>query len=122
MSVVYAIIEEFLKKGEQLNEIVMCMLFSIPTGLFDHHPMHSEYGAYNRALVSLVDTLWYGSTVRKDGNVFLDMESIFVNQAREVGVRRAWATHSLREFPALAHTRDGKDPSRRNLFVVKRNT
>src|SRR3989344_558150 len=52
VSIVYAIIEEFLKKGEQLNEIVMCMLFSIPTGLFDHHPMHSEYGAYNRALVS----------------------------------------------------------------------
>lgn len=121
MSIVYAVIEEFLKRGESLNRIAMCMLFSIPTELFDHHPRHPEHGAYNRALVTMVDTLWHGSTVRKDENVFLDMESVFVNQAREMGVRCAWATHSLRNFPSLAHTRDGKDPSRRNLFVVKRN-
>lgn len=121
VSIVYAIIEEFLKKDEPLNGIAMCMLFSIPTELFDHHPRHPEHGAYNRALITMVDTLWHGSTVRKNENVFLDMESIFVNQAREKGIRRAWATHSLRDFPALAHTRDGKDPSRRNLFVIKRN-
>ncbi|MBI2025446.1 hypothetical protein HYT04_01505 [Candidatus Kaiserbacteria bacterium] len=121
VSIVYALIEEFLKKGAPLNEIVMCMMFSVPTELFNHHPMHPEYGAYNRALIKLVDTLWDGSTVRKNDNVFLDMESLFVNQARDAGIRRAWATHSLREFPSLAHMSDGKDPSRRNLFVVKRN-
>lgn len=121
VSIVYTIIEELLKKGEPLNEIVLYMMFCMPAELFDHHPMHPEYGPYNRKLVEMIDTLWNGSTVRKDGNVFLDMESVFVNQAREMGIRRAWATHSLRDFPALAHTRDGKDPSRRNLFVIKRN-
>ena len=121
VSVVYAIIEELLKKGESLNEIVMCMMFSVPAESFDHHPMHPEYGTYNRELIKMIDMLWDGSTVRKNGCVFLDLESVFVNQAREIGVRCAWAIHSLREFPALAHTRDGKDPSRRNLFVVKRN-
>jgi len=121
VSIVYAIIEELLKKGEPLNEIVLYMMFCIPAELFDHHPMHPEHSEYNRKLVELVDTLWNGSTFQKDGNVFVDLESIFVKQAREMGVHRAWATHSLREFPALAHTRDGKDPSRRNLFVVKRN-
>ena len=121
ISVVYTIIEELLKKGESLNEIVLYMMFCVPAEMFDHHPLHPEHGTYNRKLVEMVDTLWNGSTFRKNGNVFLDMESIFVKQAREMGVYRAWATHSLREFPALAHTRDGKDPSRRNLFVVKRN-
>ncbi len=121
VSVVYALIEELLKVGEPLNEIVLCMMFCIPTELFDHHPLHPEHGVYNQKLAKMVDTLWNGSTFRKDGNVFLDLESVFVKQAREMGVHRAWATHSLREFPTLAHTRDGKDSSRRNLFIVKRN-
>lgn len=123
VSIVYTLIEEFLKKGEPLNEIVMYMMFCMPAELFDHNPMHPdrEHSEYNRKLIQMVDILWNGSTFRKNGNVFLDLESVFVKQAREMGVHRAWATHSLREFPDLAHTRDGKDPNRRNLFVIKRN-
>jgi len=122
VSIVYAMIEALAKRGAAPEDINMCMQFSIPTEMFEHSPDHPEYGAYNRALATLADTLWHGCVIRKNGSVFLDMESLFVEQAREVGIRCVWAMNSLAEFPALAHTRDTTDPSRRNLFVIKRNT
>ena len=123
VSVVNAIIEALLGKGEPLNGIVMCMLCSVPAELFEHRFDHPQYGSYNHALVNFVDARWPGCTTRR-GNVavFLNLESVFTAQALEAGVWHTWAMSSLRDYTALAHTRDGKCPSRRNLFVVKRNT
>ena len=121
ISIVYAIIDGLLGKGALLNEIAMLMMFSIPVGMFEHRPDDPKYGAYNKALDGLVGKLWPDGIVRRDGSMFVDLESIFLAQVRESGIRRVWTTHSLEEYPDLAHTRDGKDSSRRNLYVVRRN-
>lgn len=122
ISIVYALIDALKELGARTGDINMCMLYSIPSESFEHRLDHPEHGHYNRALGKLIDTLWPGCTNRKGNSIFLDMESLFIAQALEVGVRHTWAMNSLADFPALAHTRDGKDPSRRNLFVVKRNS
>ena len=99
----------------------MCMQFAIPAKWFEHTMDHPEHGAYNRALERFVGARWPDGIIRKNGSLFLDIEDIFLEQAREAGVRHAWSAHSLADFPDLAHTRDGRDPRRRNLFVVKRD-
>lgn len=121
VSVVYSIVEALKERGATVGEINMCMLYCIPAEVFEHRLDHPQYGSYNHALGKLVDTLWPGCTSKKDGSMFLDLESLFIAQALESGVKHTWAMNSLSDFPALAHTRDGKDPSRRNLFVIKRN-
>ena len=45
----------------------------------------------------------------------------WIEQARKSGIRSMWTAKSLTECPTLAHTHDGKDPLRRNLFIVRRN-
>lgn len=121
VSVVYSIIEALKERGARAGDITMCMMYCIPAEVFEHRLDHPQYGSYNRRLGEMVDALWPGCTVRKNNAVFLDLESLFIAQALESGVRHTWAMNSLSDFPALAHTRDGKDSSRRNLFVVKRN-
>lgn len=121
VSVVYSIVEALKERGARASEINMCMLYCVPAEVFEHRLDHPQYGSYNHELGKFVDTLWPGCTARKNGAMFLDLESLFIAQALDVGVRHTWAMNSLSDLPALAHTRDGKDPSRRNLFVVKRN-
>ena len=122
-SIVYAIMEAFSERGANADETSMCMLFSIPSSKFEHRFDHPEYGTYNRALSDFIENRWPSGIRKNDNGVFLDLENIFLEQTREVGIHQnAWVDHSLaeHEHKDLAHTRDGKDPRRRNLIVVKR--
>lgn len=122
LSVVDAIIEQFRWREIELSEITMILLFSIPMQAFEHNADHPVHGAYNRALADFVDHRWPGGILHEKEKTLLDLEQVFVGQARQAGVTKAWATHSLAEHPDLAHTRDGKSPDRRNLIVVKRES
>lgn len=119
-SIVDSIIDAFLNRNVPADDINMCMLFAIPPESFGHPENDSRHGEFNRRLCVYAHNLWPGSMMKKDGSIFIDLGALFVEQARQRGVRRAWAVHSLDEYPELAHTRDGKDASRRNLYVVKR--
>jgi hypothetical protein len=120
MGVVDCIIGGFSLHGIPPASISMRMLFSIPTMLFEHRFDHPQYGAYNYALSVFVNSHWPSGAIRQNGSMFLDLESVFREQAYQAGVKDVEVTHSLLEYPDLAHTRDGKDPSRRNLFIVRR--
>lgn len=121
LSIVDAIIAAFKEKGVPPQRIDMHMQLSIPAAAFEHRFDHPQYGAYNRALSAFVDAHWPHCTLNKtDKSMFLDLESVCVEQARQAGLRYVWATSSLGEFPSLAHTRDGNNPYRRNLVLVKR--
>jgi hypothetical protein len=96
------------------------MLFAIPAEAFEHRFDNFHYGEYNQALDSFVSKQWEGCMTQGDNGMFLNLESVFVEQARQAGVQQVRAEHSLAEYPRLAHTRDGGDISRRNLIVVKR--
>lgn len=121
VSVVNAIIEKLRERGAASSEIVMVLLFSIPAKEFQHSENHPQYGKFNRALTDYVDARWPCGVFRKDDETYLDLEQVFVEQARQDGIRQCWAGHSLSKYPFLSHTRDGKDVERRNLVVVKRN-
>lgn len=126
VSVVDAVVGALVDRGAIPNEIEMCMLFSIPSGVFEHRFDHEVYGDYNRALAMFITKRWWSGIIgpKSSSSFFLDLECLFEEQAFQAGVRNAWSTHSLGEFPELAHTRDGKcstDNNRRNLIVVKRD-
>ncbi len=122
LSIVNAIIEAFKERGARTHEIVMCMQFSIPVGKFEHRFDHPRHGAYNKALAAFIDERWKNCMIRENGNaMFLSLESLFVEQARQAGVSHVWAAVSLERNYGLAHTHDGEDPGRRNLIFVKRN-
>ena len=121
-SIVNAIIEAFSKKGVAVNQISMSMHLAIPPAAFEHRFDHPYYGAYNRALAQYVDDRWAGCTVHKDNSMFLDIESVFIEQARQAGLRYVWATLPLDTCPDLVHTRTGENPHQRNLIVVKNDT
>lgn len=125
LSVVDSIIDALLaqknRKCVSMDNINICMLFAIPMDVFEHREDHPCHGEYNQRLGAYAYARWPDSVVRRGKGVFLNLEAVFVEQARQRGVLHAWATHSLADFPALAHTHDGKDPGRRNLIVVKRN-
>jgi len=117
-SVVDAIVNALVDRGYSRDEITMCMELALPASAFMHR-FDGTYGACNRALCEFVEKQWPCAVTRKNGGMLLDLESLFEEQARRAGVTY-WAENSLAEFPALAHTRDGKDSSRRNLIIVKR--
>ena len=116
LSVVYAIVKAF---GVRPSEIEMRMLFSIPEKAFRHDVNHWMYGEQNRRLAAFIGTWCPDGVSKENGSIFLNLEKIFLAQARMIGVQNATATHSLNQFPAMAHTRDGEDVRRRNLVVVK---
>lgn len=120
LSVVHAIIEAFAKKGLAPETVKMCMQFAIPADVFEHRFDHPRYGTFNRALKKFVDKRWSGCTTEENGRMFLNLEFLFEEQAKQAGVRNVWAMNSLAVFPLLAHTHDGRDPQARNLFLVKR--
>ncbi|MHB1163501.1 MAG: hypothetical protein ACYCZZ_03210 [Minisyncoccota bacterium] len=122
VSVVDAIIDAFKQKSAAIHRMTMCMQFSISAEAFEHRFDHPQHGAYNRALAAFIDAKWPGSALRKTADgLLLNLESVFIEQARQAGIRNVWTFLSLNECPELAHTRDGKKPDRRNLILVKRN-
>lgn len=123
VSVVDAVVGAFVDRGAIPNGIEMCMLFSIPSGVFEHRLDHEVYGDYNRALAVFVSRRWGDGIINgpEESSFFLDLECLFEEQAFQAGVSNAWSMYSLGEFPELAHTRDGKGSERRNLVVIKRD-
>lgn len=121
ISIVDAIIEEFRKRDMSERNIEMVMMFAIPAKTFEHRFDHPLHGAYNQALNMFVWDRWPDCLAHNGNSMFLDLERLFVEQARLAGVRRVRAEHSLADFPRLAHTRDGNNPERRNLIIVKRD-
>ncbi|MHB0865518.1 MAG: hypothetical protein ACYC1Y_01255 [Minisyncoccota bacterium] len=122
VSIVDAIIDAFKQKSVAIHRMTMCMQFSISAEAFEHRFDHPQHGAYNRALASFIDEKWPASAMRKTADsLLLNLESVFIEQARQAGIRNVWTFLSLSECPDLAHTRDGKKPDRRNLILVKRN-
>lgn len=120
LSVVGTLVEAFKKERVPASRVYMTMLFAIPALKFEHSVDHPKYGEYNRALIDLVDTRWPGSIVQKDGKTFLDLEQVFIGQAREAGISAVSAMCSLGEYPHLAHT--CADPEKRNLIIVRRDS
>ena len=117
-SIVNAIVEAFEERGMTRKDITMSMSFAIPSVLFNH-PFNGTYGPSNKSIYKFLKRHWPTSVTKKNGGMSLDLEELFEEQARAVGVNFCIG-NSLAEFPALAHTRDGKDPNRRNLFILKR--
>ncbi len=122
VSVVGSIIAAFAKRAVPAREVEMCMHFSIPTDVFDHRLDHPVHGRYNRRLGEFVDEHWHDCTKRKDGSLYLNLEYVFMEQAVRAHVTSVQAIERLDQHPGLAHTHDGLDPDRRNLFIVKRNS
>lgn len=123
VSVVDAIIEAFSERGIPPSKIAMNMNFAVPAAAFGHRLDDECPGApYNRALLTFVRERWPLAAVSTDEKMFLDLGCLCEEQAFRAGVQNVWATNSLSEFPALAHTHDGKGADRRNLFIVKRNS
>lgn len=122
LSVVHAIVAEFGKRRLPPASIDMVMLFAIAAEKFEHSMYHPIYGDYNHRLIQLVNNRWLGGVVYKDGSSFLDLEQVFVGQAREAGVSAVGAMGSLVSYPHLVQTCVGEDAGRRNLIVVRRDT
>jgi hypothetical protein len=122
VSVVDSIVETFAKWAVTREEIIMRMMFAIPADVFEHPYDHPKYSEYNNALTKYIKTRWPDCSMQMNGSLFLDLEDVFKRQAVDAGVKRAYATDSLAQHRALAHTRDGNNPARRNLIVIKRTS
>lgn len=120
LSVVHAVVHAFSMRGVPADGVAMGMLFAIPRESFEHHPEHPVYGDYNRELVAFLERRYDASIIRRNGTAYLDLQALFIAQARRVGVRRPWVLHPLQDHPDLAHTRDGMGSAQRNLIIVKR--
>ena len=120
ISVVHAIVKTFAERGVHAYEISMRMELSIPVGVFEHRFDHPEYGEFNKALWKFLIEQWPSGCIRENGSMFLDLEELFKEQARHLGVRDVQSENSLAEFPDLWHTRKDGDSSKRNLFIFKR--
>ena len=123
VSVVNAVVSAFRENDIAPHQISMRMLFSIPAAVFEHRFDHPQHGQYNLALFRFLNERWPMSIIRRNGAMYLDLETLFEEQARSAGIMYALAMCplTLAEFPGLTHTRrDGRDPSERNLVVVKR--
>lgn len=121
VSIVDAMIEKFQKHGASLDDIALAMLFAIPALEFEHSVHHPQYGEYNKKLIQFVSANYPDGILRRAGTTYLNLELVFIGQAQQAGVRRAWAIHSLAQYPQLVHTCVGENASKRNLFIIKRN-
>ena len=120
VSIVHTIFEAFVREGISPAEVSMRMFFAIPASVFRHPFGHPVYGNYNRKLAEFIGYRWPGSGKRSNGCLELDLEQLFLAQAAKRGVKDVRAEFSLDTHDELTHTRDGRDPSARNLIVVKR--
>lgn len=119
VSVVGEIVSAFGQGGRSPEKITMVMMFAIPAREFEHREDHPVYGGYNRALVAFAER-WHDAIFWRDGHPHLDLEQVFLEQARQAGVQDVQTMCRLDTCSGLAHTRDGKGSHRRNLIIVKR--
>jgi hypothetical protein len=99
----------------------MAMLFAVPALSFEHNPGHAIHGRKNRKLIEFAERMWPGSVVKQNETAYLDLEQIFLAQARkqEVG-GRVWVGPNLNVFPSLTHTRKPGCRDARNLIAILR--
>ena len=119
MSIVDAVVEFFTTHGVRASDIAMVMQLAIPVFSFEHNPRDATYGDYNRFMIDLVDEKWAGGIIREDGSAFLCLEKVFLEQARQCGVRDVRVENALDEHPDLVQT-CVDNAGQRNLIVVKR--
>ena len=119
VSIVDAIVEAFRQGGHAPEKIHMLMMLAIPPDRFVHSKTDPVHGTYNRALIAFARR-WEGAITSHSGRVCLDLERVFLEQARQAGVQHAHAEYRLDGYPSLAHTRDGRGSHHRNLVIVKR--
>jgi hypothetical protein len=121
LSVVDEIVWAFEQRGVARRHISMTMLFAVPALSFEHDPSHAIHGPKNRKLIEFADRMWPGSVIKKNGTAYLDLEQIFLAQARkqELG-GRAWVGPNLNVFPSLTHTRKPGCRDARNLIAILR--
>lgn len=119
--IVNAIINALLEQAASVEEISMCMVFSIPPYKRQfNHPIH---GPKNIASWGIISKQWPTGASRKNGDMILNLEGLFMEQAQQRGVKDIQTMLPLTEFPDLPHTYDGKgDPNLRYLAIVKRGS
>ena len=119
--IVNAMVDWFLERAVPTEEISMCMLFAIPAMAYKRQFNHPTFGPYNTALWKLISNRWPSGAARRNGNMFLNLENLFLEQARQRGVRNVRTKLSLAELPDLTHTYTTTgNPNVRYLAVVKR--
>lgn len=119
LSVVDAIVSAYGETGKPAHEIHMTMTFAVPCEQFAHDEHHPTYGEFNRALIRLIENRWPGSVIRPRDVPCIDLETLFTRQAEQAGVTSLDVKYGLETLGgSFAHTRDGKDPRRRNLVIV----
>ena len=118
VSVVDSIVASFWEQGIPPSKIVMMMLFVTPAIKFERDKA-LQYSAEDRALAAFVHARWKGGIVEKDREAFLDLETVFIEQALQARVVCASSTLHL---PHLARTHDKRSScERHHLVMVKRN-
>lgn len=123
-SILDAILEAFRARDAKLtpDTVTMRMLLAIPSSAYIRNLNHPVHGKYNRALQTFLKNR-YGSGIIEDiddENFSLNLEGLFMVQTVRKSVGDASVGKSLNKFPFLAHTYDGKDPSRQNLIIIER--
>ena len=109
VSIVHAIVELLRKRGVRSWNILLCLQFAPPPEACEYPLDDPEEGAYRRALGAYVDERWPGCATRPaDARLRLDCEALVIEQARQIGITRAWATRG-------GELLDG------NLVIVRRN-
>ncbi|GEM_PF-2485050 len=122
-SVVDAIVDNFRMKGVGAEEIILHTGFAIPSKYFWHDFDHIQWGFFNRKLLRFFRKQWPRAVGRYDERGFtIDLSGLIKDQAVSAGIKEknVITGDSLERYPELAHTRDGKDPARRNLIIIKR--
>lgn len=119
MSIVDAIVREFKLRDVPPSEVHMALILAIPQRVFDHPLDDPKYSDHNRKLLALVNEKWPGSMSCEGNHAYLSIPEVFIQQARSLGVKEAWAASDMDAFPELTHTRDGGNPLRRNLVIIK---
>ncbi|MGD0328590.1 MAG: hypothetical protein ABSB00_02685 [Minisyncoccia bacterium] len=115
VTIIHSIIEEFLKRG--IRDIEMCMMFSTPAETLEYRFDEKGMGMYNQTLHKFIKQQWpSGVITRGKSSMFLDLESLFKEQAYEAGIEKVRSKYPLDKYPAMADMRDKKQ----NLVVIKR--
>ena len=120
MSVVTAIMERFWQYKISPSLVSFRVMFAMPSSAFVHHFEHSVPGKFNRKLLQFLQKSAPNAIGEETGESFcLDLGALIMEQGIDAGVSETVVTESLEDHPELAYARDGGDPTRRNLIVVK---
>jgi hypothetical protein len=111
------IVTAFDGLGIPAPAIHMTMLLAIGVQHQKRELEHPIYGAYNRKLRSYLRSSCIDATIDGKDYFLLDLERVFVEQARLAGIKKVSALCSLEQFPELVQRSDSPE---RNLVIVRR--